>query len=164
MFYFIPACWKRLNRRRGGKRESRLLLQSQDLWSEFWITGVLKLKLHILRQRSIKCSENLKKKCWLISRDCMKGDEMENKKIGGSVNLMVRHFQTHLGLFWSRNLNFFLFCWNQNFYKSEVNKEDMYIRYIHKLCDLHLQAEDFTGNRKMGDSFFLLSCRASSSK
>lgn len=21
----------------------------------------------------------------------------------------------------------------------------MYIRYIHKLCDLHLQAEDFTG-------------------
>uniref|UniRef100_A0A8C9YVA3 Dedicator of cytokinesis 3 n=1 Tax=Sander lucioperca TaxID=283035 RepID=A0A8C9YVA3_SANLU len=46
-------------------------------------------------------------------RDCMKGDEMENKKIGGSVNLM-------------------------NFYKSEVNKEDMYIRYIHKLCDLHL--------------------------
>uniref|UniRef100_A0A671Y5L0 Dedicator of cytokinesis 3 n=1 Tax=Sparus aurata TaxID=8175 RepID=A0A671Y5L0_SPAAU len=41
-------------------------------------------------------------------RDCMKGDELENKKIG------------------------------------EVNKEDMYIRYIHKLCDLHLQAEDFT--------------------
>uniref|UniRef100_A0A665TKP1 Dedicator of cytokinesis 3 n=1 Tax=Echeneis naucrates TaxID=173247 RepID=A0A665TKP1_ECHNA len=49
-------------------------------------------------------------------RDCMKGDESENKKIGGSVNLM-----------------------------SEVNKEDMYIRYIHKLSDLHLQAEDFTG-------------------
>lgn len=36
----------------------------------------------------------------------------------------------------------------QNFYKSEVNKEDMYIRYIHKLCDLHLQAEDFTGNAR----------------
>uniref|UniRef100_A0A674AW66 Dedicator of cytokinesis 3 n=1 Tax=Salmo trutta TaxID=8032 RepID=A0A674AW66_SALTR len=41
-------------------------------------------------------------------RDCMKGDEMENKKIG------------------------------------EINKEDMYIRYIHKLCDLHLHAEDYT--------------------
>lgn len=41
----------------------------------------------------------------------------------------------------------------QNFYKSEVNKEDMYIRYIHKLCDLHLQAEDFTGNRRR---FFVL--------
>ncbi|KAM6977028.1 dedicator of cytokinesis protein 3-like isoform 1-T1 [Aplochiton taeniatus] len=54
-------------------------------------------------------------------RDCMKGDEMENnKKMGGSVNLM------------------------QNFYKSEINKEDMYIRYIHKLCDLHIHAEDFT--------------------
>ncbi|CAB1336119.1 unnamed protein product, partial [Coregonus sp. 'balchen'] len=50
---------------------------------------------------------------------CMKGDEMENKKMGGSSNLM-------------------------NFYKSEVNKEEMYIRYIHKLCDLHLQAEDYT--------------------
>uniref|UniRef100_A0A8C7W7B1 Dedicator of cytokinesis 3 n=1 Tax=Oncorhynchus mykiss TaxID=8022 RepID=A0A8C7W7B1_ONCMY len=47
-------------------------------------------------------------------RECMKGDEMENKKIGGSSNLM-------------------------NFYKSEMNKEEMYIRYIHKLCDLHLQ-------------------------
>uniref|UniRef100_A0AAZ3QZD8 Dedicator of cytokinesis 3 n=1 Tax=Oncorhynchus tshawytscha TaxID=74940 RepID=A0AAZ3QZD8_ONCTS len=52
-------------------------------------------------------------------RECMKGDEMENKKIGGSSNLM-------------------------NFYKSEMNKEEMYIRYIHKLCDLHLQAEDYT--------------------
>lgn len=38
----------------------------------------------------------------------------------------------------------------QNFYKSEVNKEDMYIRYIHKLCDLHLQAEDFTGDQTPG--------------
>ncbi|KAF7249771.1 Dedicator of cytokinesis protein 3 [Varanus komodoensis] len=52
-------------------------------------------------------------------RDCMKGDETENKKIGCTVNLM-------------------------NFYKSEINKEEMYIRYIHKLCDMHLQAENFT--------------------
>lgn len=27
---------------------------------------------------------------FVMFRDCMKGDEMENKKIGGSVNLMVR--------------------------------------------------------------------------
>ncbi|RMC00050.1 hypothetical protein DUI87_23460 [Hirundo rustica rustica] len=53
-------------------------------------------------------------------RDCMKGDETENKKIGCTVNLM-------------------------NFYKSEINKEEMYIRYIHKLCDMHLQAENYTG-------------------
>lgn len=33
----------------------------------------------------------------------------------------------------------------QNFYKSEINKEEMYIRYIHKLCDMHLQAENYTG-------------------
>uniref|UniRef100_A0AAQ4QF60 Dedicator of cytokinesis 3 n=1 Tax=Gasterosteus aculeatus aculeatus TaxID=481459 RepID=A0AAQ4QF60_GASAC len=48
-------------------------------------------------------------------RDCMKGDETENKKIGYT-----------------------------NFYKSEINKEEMYIRYIHKLCDMHLQAENYT--------------------
>ncbi|KAK2861515.1 hypothetical protein Q5P01_001048 [Channa striata] len=52
-------------------------------------------------------------------RDCMKGDETENKKIGCTVNLL-------------------------NFYKSEINKEEMYIRYVHKLCDMHLQAENFT--------------------
>uniref|UniRef100_A0A668SNS8 Dedicator of cytokinesis 3 n=1 Tax=Oreochromis aureus TaxID=47969 RepID=A0A668SNS8_OREAU len=44
-------------------------------------------------------------------RDCMKGDETENKKIGCT---------------------------------SEINKEEMYIRYIHKLCDMHLQAENYT--------------------
>uniref|UniRef100_A0A8C8CBD7 Dedicator of cytokinesis 3 n=1 Tax=Oncorhynchus tshawytscha TaxID=74940 RepID=A0A8C8CBD7_ONCTS len=33
-----------------------------------------------------------------------------------------------------------------NFYKSEINKEEMYIRYIHKLCGMHLQAENYTGN------------------
>uniref|UniRef100_A0A8K9WW47 Dedicator of cytokinesis 3 n=1 Tax=Oncorhynchus mykiss TaxID=8022 RepID=A0A8K9WW47_ONCMY len=52
-------------------------------------------------------------------RDCMKGDETENKKIGCTVNLL-------------------------NFYKSEINKEEMYIRYIHKLCDMHLQADNYT--------------------
>ncbi|XP_068598199.1 dedicator of cytokinesis protein 3 [Brachionichthys hirsutus] len=52
-------------------------------------------------------------------RECMKGDETENKKIGCTVNLL-------------------------NFYKSEINKEEMYIRYIHKLCDMHLQAENYT--------------------
>lgn len=38
----------------------------------------------------------------------------------------------------------------QNFYKSEINKEEMYIRYIHKLCDMHLQAENYTGEREWG--------------
>ena len=36
----------------------------------------------------------------------------------------------------------------QNFYKSEINKEEMYIRYIHKLCDMHLQAENYTGKQE----------------
>ncbi|EMP25230.1 Dedicator of cytokinesis protein 4 [Chelonia mydas] len=31
-----------------------------------------------------------------------------------------------------------------NFYKTELNKEEMYIRYIHKLYDLHLKAQNFT--------------------
>uniref|UniRef100_A0A8C2T8R9 Dedicator of cytokinesis 3 n=1 Tax=Coturnix japonica TaxID=93934 RepID=A0A8C2T8R9_COTJA len=35
-------------------------------------------------------------------------------------------------------------CTESNFYKSEINKEEMYIRYIHKLCDMHLQAENYT--------------------
>uniref|UniRef100_H3BC70 Dedicator of cytokinesis 3 n=1 Tax=Latimeria chalumnae TaxID=7897 RepID=H3BC70_LATCH len=52
-------------------------------------------------------------------RDCMKGDETENKKVGCTVNLL-------------------------NFYKSEINKEEMYIRYIHKLCDMHLQSDNYT--------------------
>ncbi|XP_054640181.1 dedicator of cytokinesis protein 3-like isoform X2 [Dunckerocampus dactyliophorus] len=52
-------------------------------------------------------------------RDCMKGDETENKKIGCTVNIL-------------------------NFYKSEINKEEMYVRYVHKLCDMHLQADNYT--------------------
>ncbi|KAJ8257946.1 hypothetical protein GJAV_G00191470 [Gymnothorax javanicus] len=52
-------------------------------------------------------------------RDSLKGDELESKKIGCTVNLL-------------------------NFYKSEINKEEMYIRHIHKLCDMHLQAENYT--------------------
>uniref|UniRef100_UPI00358F211C dedicator of cytokinesis protein 3-like n=1 Tax=Myxine glutinosa TaxID=7769 RepID=UPI00358F211C len=52
-------------------------------------------------------------------RDCMKGDDGEEKKIGCAVTLL-------------------------NFYKTEINKEEMYVRYIHKLCDMHLQAQNFT--------------------
>lgn len=36
----------------------------------------------------------------------------------------------------------------QNFYKTELNKEEMYIRYIHKLYDLHLKAQNYTGTDK----------------
>lgn len=39
------------------------------------------------------------------------------------------------------------FCLCQNFYKTELNKEEMYIRYIHKLYDLHLKAQNYTGTR-----------------
>ncbi|XP_064633276.1 dedicator of cytokinesis protein 3-like isoform X3 [Lineus longissimus] len=31
-----------------------------------------------------------------------------------------------------------------NFYKNEINREEMYIRYIYKLRDLHIQGENFT--------------------
>uniref|UniRef100_A0AAQ5X400 Dedicator of cytokinesis 4b n=1 Tax=Amphiprion ocellaris TaxID=80972 RepID=A0AAQ5X400_AMPOC len=47
-------------------------------------------------------------------RDCMKLGEVDGKKIGCTVSLL-------------------------NFYKTELNKEEMYIRYIHKLYDLHLK-------------------------
>lgn len=45
----------------------------------------------------------------------------------------------------SDSLIFMCISFSQNFYKSEINKEEMYIRYIHKLCDMHLQAENYTG-------------------
>ncbi|EDM03344.1 rCG61551 [Rattus norvegicus] len=54
------------------------------------------------------------------SMDCMKIGEVDGKKIGCTVSLL-------------------------NFYKTELNKEEMYIRYIHKLYDLHLKAQNFTG-------------------
>ncbi|XP_029102981.1 dedicator of cytokinesis protein 4 isoform X4 [Scleropages formosus] len=52
-------------------------------------------------------------------RDCMKAVEVDGKKIGCTVSLL-------------------------NFYKTELNKEEMYIRYIHKLYDLHLKAQNYT--------------------
>uniref|UniRef100_A0A4W4EBP2 Dedicator of cytokinesis 4b n=1 Tax=Electrophorus electricus TaxID=8005 RepID=A0A4W4EBP2_ELEEL len=52
-------------------------------------------------------------------RDCMKLGEVDGKKIGCTVSLL-------------------------NFYKMELNKEEMYIRYIHKLYDLHSKAQNYT--------------------
>lgn len=43
----------------------------------------------------------------------------------------------------------------QNFYKTELNKEEMYIRYIHKLYDLHLKAQNYTGT-VCGDRVFFV--------
>ncbi|KAG8439778.1 hypothetical protein GDO86_005808 [Hymenochirus boettgeri] len=56
-------------------------------------------------------------------RDCMKMGEVDGKKIGCTVSLL-------------------------NFYKTELNKEEMYIRYIHKLYDLHMKAQNFTAKNK----------------
>lgn len=91
----------------------------------------------------------------------MKGEETENKKVGCTVNLMVRGHELFLltgtarvSLAWVWKLpskqdrlltSYMYFILLQNFYKSEINKEEMYIRYIHKLCDMHLQAENYTG-------------------
>ena len=32
----------------------------------------------------------------------------------------------------------------QNFYKTEINRQEMYIRYIYKLSNLHVEALNFT--------------------
>lgn len=32
----------------------------------------------------------------------------------------------------------------QNFYKNEINRKEMYLRYIYKLHDLHFPAENYT--------------------
>ena len=96
----------------------------------------------------------------------MKGEETENKKVGCTVNLMVRGHELFLltgtarvSLAWvwklfskQETLTLCMFCiLLQNFYKSEINKEEMYIRYIHKLCDMHLQAENYTGESGKGE-------------
>ncbi|PNI80424.1 DOCK3 isoform 2 [Pan troglodytes] len=54
-------------------------------------------------------------------------------------NIMIPIFHDMMDWEQRKNGNF-----KQNFYKSEINKEEMYIRYIHKLCDMHLQAENYT--------------------
>lgn len=46
---------------------------------------------------------------------------------------------------WKFKIPTAFFCLFQNFYKTELNKEEMYIRYIHKLYDLHLKAQNYTG-------------------
>uniref|UniRef100_A0A3Q2XU00 Dedicator of cytokinesis 3 n=1 Tax=Hippocampus comes TaxID=109280 RepID=A0A3Q2XU00_HIPCM len=94
---------------------------TKDMWPLFVLSLLEKIEQETWRETGISFVTSVTRlvERLLDYRDCMKGDEVENKKMGGSVNFM-------------------------NFYKSEVNKEDMYIRYIHKLCDMHLQAEDFT--------------------
>lgn len=49
----------------------------------------------------------------------MQGDENRDKRMSCTVNLL-------------------------NFYKSEIDRKEMYLRYIYKLYDLHLQAENYT--------------------
>ncbi|XP_066947355.1 dedicator of cytokinesis protein 3 isoform X4 [Macrobrachium rosenbergii] len=52
-------------------------------------------------------------------RNVMQGDENCDKRMSCTVNLL-------------------------NFYKNEINRQEMYIRYIYKLHDLHLPAGNFT--------------------
>ncbi|XP_076363419.1 dedicator of cytokinesis protein 3-like isoform X2 [Tachypleus tridentatus] len=52
-------------------------------------------------------------------RNVMEGEENRDKRMSCTVNLL-------------------------NFYKNEINRKDMYIRYIYKLCDIHLPAENYT--------------------
>ncbi|XP_072569116.1 dedicator of cytokinesis protein 3-like isoform X1 [Paramormyrops kingsleyae] len=52
-------------------------------------------------------------------KNCLKAGEAENKKSGCTINLL-------------------------SFGKSDMNKEELYIRYIHKLCNAHLKTESYT--------------------
>ncbi|KAL0276946.1 UNVERIFIED_CONTAM: hypothetical protein PYX00_004401 [Menopon gallinae] len=51
-------------------------------------------------------------------RSVIHGDENRDKRMHCTVNLL-------------------------NFYKNEINRKEMYLRYIHRLHDLHLSAENF---------------------
>jgi hypothetical protein len=37
------------------------------------------------------------------------------------------------------NVHFFL----QNFYKNEIDRKEMYLRYVYKLHDLHIASDNF---------------------
>ena len=52
-------------------------------------------------------------------RSVMAGDENRDKRMSCTVNLL-------------------------RFYKEDINRSEMYFRYIYKLCDLHIPAENFT--------------------
>lgn len=52
-------------------------------------------------------------------RNVLQGDENKDKRMSCTVNLL-------------------------DFYKTEINRQEMYMRYIYKLHDLHLSAENFT--------------------
>ncbi|XP_042900639.2 dedicator of cytokinesis protein 3 isoform X2 [Parasteatoda tepidariorum] len=52
-------------------------------------------------------------------RNVMDGEENRDKRMSCTVNLL-------------------------NFYKNEINRKEMYVRYIYKLCELHLPAENYT--------------------
>ncbi|XP_073817677.1 dedicator of cytokinesis spg [Musca autumnalis] len=52
-------------------------------------------------------------------RSVMQGEENRDKRMSCTVNLL-------------------------NFYKNEINRKEMYLRYIYKLHDLHLQADNYT--------------------
>ncbi|XP_033233286.1 dedicator of cytokinesis protein 3 isoform X2 [Drosophila pseudoobscura] len=52
-------------------------------------------------------------------RSVMQGEENRDKRMTCTVNLL-------------------------NFYKNEINRKEMYLRYIYKLHNLHLQAENYT--------------------
>lgn len=52
-------------------------------------------------------------------RNVLEGVENRDKRMSCTVNLL-------------------------SFYRNEINRKEMYIRYIYKLCDLHLPAENYT--------------------
>ncbi|XP_074603894.1 dedicator of cytokinesis spg isoform X2 [Brevipalpus obovatus] len=51
-------------------------------------------------------------------RSVVNGEENRDKRMSCTVNLL-------------------------NFYRDEINRQSMYIRYIYKLCDLHISAENY---------------------
>lgn len=69
-------------------------------------------------------------------RDCMKGDEMETKKIGGSVNLMVSHpwfvhFKSSGCFFFFSQFNYlfiFTFSTQRRFFLCDWNPEFLQVR------------------------------------
>lgn len=108
----------------------------------FYLTGVMCKRTSVCRQRDQKAPANQQQNyivAPLLNAFITCLNSLSNGYDGLSANVF------HLSLMF---FHWIISRSCQNFYKTELNKEEMYIRYIHKLYDLHLKAQNYTGTLK----------------
>lgn len=81
----------------------------------------------------------------LLEYRCVINDENKENRMSCTVNLLVCTKASNFFLIVSSQMkpNNNRLIDSQDFY-SEINRKEMYIRYVNKLCDLHLDCDNFT--------------------